>query len=129
MRPAEHFLSVLDSLQRSQRTDGSPIPENSVVDKIRKDFSHLLSPLVDTSVGETLFDAWWNRNKAMPQVRWASLAYMGAFILGEYDEATMPLDQDDWVDLRDAITDGAEEMDLDTLTELLDRLLARGLIS
>jgi len=49
--------------------------------------------------------------------------------LGEYDEATMPLDQDDWVDLRDAITDGAEEMDLDTLTELLDRLLARGLIS
>lgn len=61
--------------------------------------------------------------------RWASLAYTGAFILNEYDEATMPLEQDDWIDLRDAITDGAEEMDLDTLTELFDRLLARGLIS
>jgi len=129
MRPAEHFLSVLDTLQRSQRSDGSNIPETSVVDKIRKDFSRLLSPLIDISVGETLFDSWWNRNRSLPMPRWASLGYMGAFILNEYDEATMPLDQEDWIDLRDAITDGAEEMDLDTLTELLDRLLARGLIS
>ncbi len=118
----------MDTLQRSQRPNGSNTVEPSVVDKIRKDFSLLLSPLVDVSVGETLFDAWWNRNRSLPQPNWASLGYMGAFILNEYDEGTMPLEQDDWIDLRDAITDGAEEMDLDVLTELLDRLLARGLI-
>jgi hypothetical protein len=54
------------------------------------------------------------------------LGAMAAFFLGDYDEETMPLDKEDWEEIRGTLEDVSEEIDIKTLTGLMGELLSRG---
>jgi hypothetical protein len=56
------------------------------------------------------------------------LGYTAAFFLGEYDKTTMPLDIDDWREIRETIEDASEAIDINILTRLMDNLLSLGLL-
>jgi hypothetical protein len=56
------------------------------------------------------------------------LGFIAAFLLGEYDDASMNLDTDDWNEIKETLNDISGDINLDTLTELLGGLLNRGFL-
>jgi hypothetical protein len=56
------------------------------------------------------------------------MGYIAAFFLGEYDDTSMPLEAEDWQEIRETIEDASEEIDIAALTSLMDGLLSRRLL-
>jgi len=124
MRPADHFLSELEALGRNSAS-GSVVPAE---DHLLRSFSRLVDPVVGREVAEDLFVLWNERFGSGPTPHWAALGYIAAFVLGDYQADSMPLDADTWAGIREAVNLGAGTMDLDTLTRLMGDLMARGAV-
>lgn len=56
------------------------------------------------------------------------MGYIAAFFLGEYDDASMPLEAEDWQKIRETIEDASKEIDITVLTSLMDGILSRRLL-
>ncbi len=95
-------------------------------DHLYRSFARLVDPVVGREVAEDLFALWSDRLGAGPIPDFAALGYIAAFILDEYEAVSMPLDADTWAGIREAVSLGAQTMDLDTLTRLMGDLMARG---
>ncbi|MDR1419676.1 MAG: hypothetical protein LBI86_04835 [Treponema sp.] len=54
---------------------------------------------------------------------------VAAFLLGVFDDTTMSLEDGDWEDIRETLTEVSSEIDMDTLTALMRELLSRGKLS
>jgi hypothetical protein len=87
------------------------------------EFVRLVSPVIGRSAAADLAELY------PPPKNTAKLAPIAAFFLKEYDDAAMPLDPEDWKNMRTVLEDESEKMDLDTLTDLMGELLGRGLLS
>jgi hypothetical protein len=120
MRPVDHFLSKLDRVSPAAWDEGTRL-------RFERDFSALVAPVLGAAVAADLY----NRvlDSAAPDAALRKLGFMAAFFLGDYDEKTMPLDKDDWDEIRGTLEDVSGEIDLATLTALMGDLLSRGVLN
>jgi hypothetical protein len=121
MRASEHFYSELDAAARRNR--GSP---TAAVEGASLAFSRLVAPIAGEDVANELFNWWLERYGTGEAPHWEKLAHISAFVLGDYDAATMDLDATDWEAIRDVLSGAADELDLDVLSRLMMDLVSRG---
>jgi hypothetical protein len=119
MRPVDHFLSKLDRVSSAPWDDQTRL-------RFERDFGNLVAPVLGAAVAADLYNR--TLNSAAPDVALRKLGFMAAFFLGEYDEETMPLEKDDWDEIRGTLEDVSGEIDLATLTALMGELLSRGVL-
>jgi hypothetical protein len=119
MRPADHFLSKADRISPAA-LDGQTRR------RFEGDFVALVAPVLGSAVAADLYNRTLARAPADAALR--KLGAMAAFFLGNYDDATMPLEQDDWEEIRGTLEDVSEEIDLKILTALMGELLSRGVL-
>jgi hypothetical protein len=117
MRPVDHFLAKAD------RASVAPL-DSQTRKRFERDFTALVAPVLGAAVAADLYNRTLDRAAADSAL--GKLGAMAAFFLGEYDEKTMPLDGDDWEEIRGTLEDVSEEIDLKTLTALMGELLSRG---
>jgi hypothetical protein len=122
MRASDHFYTELDLAARRNR--GSTV---SAAEEASYAFRRLVGPTVGEDTAEELFN-WWLERHGGETPRWDKLGHIGAFILGDYDAATMDLDQEDWEAIRDILSAAADELDLDVLSRLMSDLVSRGVL-
>jgi hypothetical protein len=119
MRPVDHFLAKVDRVS-SDALDGQTRR------RFERDFSALVAPVLGAAVAADLYNRTLDRAAADIALR--KLGAMAAFFLGDYDEKTIPLEQDDWEEIRGTLEDVSEEIDIKTLTTLMGELLSRGVL-
>ena len=124
MRAADHFLSELDSLARSAKTN----VDASLAARLSSSFFRMVVPVIGNGPAEELFEYWMDSSGRSGKPDFPKLGYFAAFLTGEYDEPTMPLSREDFEEIRDTLNEAAEEIDMDTLTELMAELVSRGLL-
>ncbi|MDR0624178.1 MAG: hypothetical protein LBG10_07085 [Treponema sp.] len=120
MRPIDHFFSGLARLESSLRPG-----ETAPAERLARDFSSLVGPVIGAAPAEQLFFRAWERREK----RGGSLSDLGAlaaFFLGDFDDASMSLGDEDWEDIRETLEEVSEEMNMETLTALMGELLGRG---
>ena len=123
MRPIDHFFSRLIRLESSLRP-GTAL-DHAAAEQLSRDFSALVGPVIGAAAAAELFD----RARERLEKRGGSPAGFGAlaaFFLGEFDENSMSLADDDWEDIRETLEEVSGEIRMDTLTVLMGDLLARG---
>jgi hypothetical protein len=137
MRPIDHFISHLDKLALSLQSGGTvgptlkpdrTMPEGRTLDKLEWDFASLTAPVIGSRSAEDLARRLRKRIQTDPPASLQRIGYIAAFFLGEYDDVSMPLETEDWQEIREAIEDASEEMNIAVLTRLMDELLSRGLL-
>ncbi|MDR0389589.1 MAG: hypothetical protein LBH73_05920 [Spirochaetaceae bacterium] len=112
MRPLDHFFSLADREELCS-------PEG----RLGREFVKLIAP----SLGEaSALDLCVRTCARLGDKAGFALGNMAAFLLGEFDDRTMVLDDADWDEIRESIEDAADHIDLTTLTCLMDGLLSRG---
>jgi hypothetical protein len=119
MRPADHFLAKVDRVS-------SGVLDDQTRRRFERDFSVLVAPVLGAAVAADLYNRTLDRVAADAALR--KLGAMAAFFLGDYDEKTMPLERDDWEEIRGTLEDVSEEIDIKTLTTLMGELLSRGVL-
>jgi hypothetical protein len=82
-------------------------------------------------LGQTIADLWLKKQKdAEPDITW--LAEALAFLLGtELDAESNEgrgISDDDWADIRDAVTAEAEDLPLETLEVMMQVFVGKGLV-
>jgi hypothetical protein len=117
MRPVDHFLAKLD------RVSAAPLDSRARL-RLERDFSALVAPVLGATAAADLCSRTLDRAAADAGLQ--KLGAMAAFFLGEYDEKTMPLEKEDWEEIRGTLEDVSQELDLKTLTVLMGELLSRG---
>lgn len=123
MRPVDHFFSGLARLESSLRSGTAP--GNAAMERLSRDFSALVAPVIGAAAGGELF----TRTRERLETHGGSLARFGAmaaFFLGEFDDTSMDLEDDDWEDIRETLEEVSGEIRMDTLTVLMRELLSRG---
>jgi hypothetical protein len=123
MRPIDHFFPRLIRLESSLRPGAALDP--AAAERLSRDFTALTGPVIGAAAAAELF----GRARERLEKRGASLAGFGAlaaFFLGEFDDASMSLADDDWEDIRETLEAVSGTIHLDSLTALLGDLLARG---
>jgi hypothetical protein len=128
MRPIDHFIARVDRLAASLDGGGAAGPDEGAVNLAAREFAALIAPVTGVSPAEGLALRMRDRAEkdAAPSLR--KMGYVAAFFLGEYDDASMPLEAEDWREIRETIEDASEEIDIAVLTSLMDGLLSRGLL-
>jgi hypothetical protein len=121
MRPIDHFISRLDKLPVSLQDSGA-------LDRIGQDLVSLIAPVTGIGPAKDFSNRILDRIKTNTTDSPQKLGYMAAFFLGEYDDASMPLEAEDWQEIRETIEDASEEIDIAALTSLMNGLLSRGLL-
>ncbi|GHU60549.1 hypothetical protein FACS189445_0140 [Spirochaetia bacterium] len=119
MRPIDHFFSKLASLESSLRVPASGLPPQDRR-RLEQDFCRLIAPVLGAAAAADLCNRTLDRGPGGLQ----KLGAMAAFFLGEYDGET--LEDEDWQEIRETLEDVSGDMDLNTLTSLMDELLSRG---
>jgi hypothetical protein len=119
MRPVDHFLSKADRVS-SAALDGETRR------RFERDFVALVGPVLGVAVAADLYSRAMDRSAADSALR--KLGAMAAFFLEDYDDETMPLEKDDWEEIRGTLEDVSEEIDIKTLTALMGELLSRGVL-
>jgi hypothetical protein len=119
MRPVEHFLSLLDRLEGSRDAGAAE-------DQLVREFVSLTAPVIGPAAAGDLCADALDRLKAKRPCRYRKLGFIAAFLLGDFDDGSMELDEDDWEDIRETLEDVSTGMDLETLTRLMGGLLSRG---
>jgi hypothetical protein len=97
--------------------------------RLHDEFVSLVGPVLGPDVAGDLFGRTFERC-VQPDGGRSSLVSIGgmaAFFLGEYDDS-MALADEDWDDIRETVEEAAGDMDMNTLTSLMDELLKRGAI-
>jgi hypothetical protein len=128
--PADHFLSKLTALARSPGTGpGSFSGDGAELSGwIGREFCGLTAPLIGKAAAEDLCRRTLERLRGQNPESLLKLGYMAAFFLGEYEESSMPLEAEDWREVKETVEDASEVIDIDILTGLMDSLLSRGLL-
>jgi hypothetical protein len=121
-----HFFSEIDALERSPKGAFPLDPRDR--EFLGRDFSQLLAPVIGGPPAEDLFYRTLDRVSREEGGSLQKLGYKAAFFLGEYDDASMTLDAEDWQEIKETIEDASEEINLVALTSLMDGLLSRGLL-
>jgi hypothetical protein len=131
MTPIDHLFSQIDSAIRSFR--GNPLAFSDregqqVKDRLMNAFLNLTANVVGKNAASDLslycIDQLEGKNPETLQ----KLGFIAAFLIGEYDDATMQLNADDWNEIKETLEDVSGEINIDTLTELLADLLNRGVL-
>jgi hypothetical protein len=124
VRPIDHFYSAVQRREASFRSENKP---GETAGRLHDEFVSLVGPVIGPEAAGAFF------YRAVERCIWpagAPLSTLGAaaaFFLGEYDD-TLPLGGADWDDIRETLEEAAAEMDMNTLTALMDELLRRGLL-
>jgi hypothetical protein len=119
MRPADHFLA------KAARVSPGAL-DGQTRSRFERDFVALAAPVLGAAVAADLYNRTLDRVATDAALR--KLGAMAAFFLGDYDEGAMPLERDDWEEIRETLEDISEEIDLTTLTTLMGELLSRGVL-
>ncbi|MDR0598364.1 MAG: hypothetical protein LBG14_07650 [Treponema sp.] len=119
MRPADHFLSKADRISPAA-LDGRTRR------RFERDFGALVAPVLGAAAAEDLYNRTLDRAAGSAGLR--KLGFMAAFFLGEYDEETMPLEREDWEEIRGTLEDVSGEINIKTLGDLMGELLSRGML-
>jgi hypothetical protein len=123
MHDIDHFYSELDSLAKRYHTDTDLLLKNASFQ-----FTKLVSPIVGSIVCEDIIN-WWSEQYGRtetPQLE--PLGAFAAFFCGEFDAERMKLSTDDLEALREAINAEAVNIDIETLTRLMNDLVELGAI-
>jgi hypothetical protein len=129
MRPVEHFLSLLDRLEQDRDTADSTARkrENEAAEnRLVQEFVSLAAPVIGAVAAEDLCAAALERLKTGRPRGYRKLGFIAAFLLEDFDDDSMELDEEDWEDIRETLEDASGEMDIETLTNLMGGLLSRG---
>jgi hypothetical protein len=124
MRPIDHFLSTLEKLANSL-TPGTGLDKQNI-EHLSGEFTALVGPVIGADAADDLFTRALDRIGARGIVKKAGA--LAAFFLGEFDDDTMSLGKNDWEDVQETLEEVSGEMDMDTLTELMQDLLSRGVL-
>jgi hypothetical protein len=117
-----HFFSTLESLERS--LGSAPLNLDPGDEEcLGRDFSRLLAPVIGAA--DTLFYRVMERIRGKKPEALRTLGALAAFFLEE-DEPSPALQEDDWREIQTALEDASGEMDLETLTRLMGKLLSGG---
>jgi hypothetical protein len=123
-----HFYSKIASLESSLGSvllglnfDGR--------EHLSRDFSRLLAPVIGPSAADDLFYRTLERIRGQKPGSLRTLGALAAFFLGEDEDPLIPLCDEDWREIQDTLEDVSGEMDLDTLTVLMGKLLSRGILT
>jgi hypothetical protein len=125
MQAIDHFFSALQRFGSSLRP-GNKLDEK--MGRLRGDFVSLVGPVVGADAAGDLFSRALERCSSPEGVSLARIGFLAAFFLGGYDDS-MALTDEDWADIKETLDESAEEMDLNTLTVLMDELLKRGALA
>jgi hypothetical protein len=120
------FFSLIDGIEGA-RQEASPLGSRDAA-HLEREFSRLVAPVIGGAQAEDLF---YRTMDGIPRKKGGSvqkLGYIAAFFLGEFDDESMTLEADDWQEIKETIEDASEEINLVTLTSLMDALLSRGLL-
>ena len=130
MRPLDHFFSKLASLDFHSPAATLDPRDRS---RLEQDFSRLTAPVLGASAAAELWNRTLDRiaglDPAALRAALGKLGGMAAFFLGEYDGETMPLERDDWQEIRETLENVSGEMDINTMTSLMGELLSRGILN
>jgi hypothetical protein len=118
MRPADHFFSQIERLS-ARNTAG----RGKDTERLRRDFTALVGPVTGAGAAEDFFARMLDR---IGSGQFARLGAAAAFFLGEFDDETMSLEDEDWEDIRETLTEVSAEINMDALTALMQELLSRG---
>ena len=123
MRPIDQFFF------RIGRVEAAPGFDEKQLARLSGDFAALVAPLTGKRTAGELFD------RALERVErpggGGSLRKLGAiaaFFIGEFDDETMSLEDEDWEDIRETLEEISGEIDMNVLTALMGELLNRGKI-
>jgi hypothetical protein len=119
MRPVDRFISQLDRLS-------VPIQDGENLKFIKRDLVSLIAPVIGAGPAEDFSNRILDRVKTNMTGSLRKIGYMAAFFLGEYDDASMPLEAEDWQEIKVTVEDASEEIDIAVLTILMNGLLSRG---
>jgi hypothetical protein len=119
VRPVDHFLSKAD------RVSPSALDEQTRR-RFERDFSALVAPVLGAATAADLYKRTIDRVDTDLALR--KLGAMAGFFLGDYDETTMPLERDDWEEIRGTLEDVSEQIDIKILGALMGELLSRGVL-
>ncbi|GHU84234.1 hypothetical protein FACS189473_0940 [Spirochaetia bacterium] len=128
MQPIDHYFSIVTNAGSSLSAIAPQAPALQPNSPPAREFSRFLAPIIGADAAETLYTSTVTALAGQKPDMLAKLGYMAAFFMGVYDDNTMPLNEQDWQEIRDTIEDASEAMNLDTLTGLMDALLSRGLL-
>jgi hypothetical protein len=128
MRPLDHFIARLDGIAISLNGGGAADPDEQLMYQAMREFAALVAPVIGISPAKGLAFRMRERLKKNAALSLRKMGYAAAFFLGEYDDASMPLEAEDWQEIRETIEDASEEIDIAVLTSLMDGLLSRGLL-
>jgi hypothetical protein len=133
VRPVEHFLSLLDRLEQARDTGGASAngadrnrESKETEERLVREFVSLAAPVIGAVAAEDLCAAALDRLRAKGSREYRKIGFIAAFLLGDFDDDSMELDDGDWEDIRETLEDVSGEMSLETLTNLMGELLSRG---
>jgi hypothetical protein len=134
MRPVDRFLSLLERLEQSRGSAGDPSSgsgarnreREAAEDRLAREFVSLAAPVIGAAAAEDLCAAALDRIRVKCPPPYRKLGFIAAFLLDDFDDESMQLDNDDWEDIRETLEDASTAMDLETLTDLMNGLLSRG---
>lgn len=89
-------------------------------------FKRLVVPVLGEEAASELFLHWRDRYGSGETPNFEVLGHLASFIIGEYDDASMKLDAEDWETIREILSAEAETLNLDELTRLMGDLVSRG---
>ncbi|MDR1287671.1 MAG: hypothetical protein LBK08_08700 [Treponema sp.] len=92
---------------------------------LEREFTALVGPVIGTGQAGKLFRKTAGRAASNGGPPFAPGA-VAAFFLGEFDDKTMRLEEYDWEDIRETISEVSSEINMDTLAALMQELLSRG---
>jgi hypothetical protein len=122
MRPLEHFLSLLDKMERGS-------PRDRADETVARGFTDLTAAVIGREEAQDLCGALLELSREKPgseeRLSYLHVGYAAAFLLGEFDDS-MELDAGEWEEVRGALEDAAGEMNINTLGALMGELLERG---
>jgi hypothetical protein len=95
-------------------------------DRLIRQFVSLTAPVIGAAGAEDLCAATLDGPPVKSRSRYRRLGFIAAFLLGDFDDDSMELDDEDWVNIRETLEDASTGMDLETLTSLMGELLSRG---
>jgi hypothetical protein len=128
MRPVDHYFSILTKLECSLAVIDPEAAALKPGAPAAGEFVRLCTPVIGAEAAVDLYYRTIEGLGGQSPENLNKLGFTAAFLLGEYDESSMTLEDSDWQNIRDTIEDVSEEIDLNTLTDLMNSLLTRGLL-
>ncbi|MDR2246873.1 MAG: hypothetical protein LBE17_09470 [Treponema sp.] len=125
MSPSGHFIARVDRLATALTGGAAAL---LCMDQVEREFTALVAPVIGLSPAEHLAGYIQEHIEKNATDSLRKMGYIAAFFLREYDDASMPLEAEDWQKIQQTIEDASEEIDITVLTSLMDGLLSRRLL-